>query len=90
MLNKGTMLQDEGIKATYEALAKQNPQAAEAFIANNIAAAEKLRDKLYDANNTFSSILGFYQRAKVPQILKQFDRTLFTQKGVNGILWYAK
>ena len=85
MLNKGTMLQDEGIKATYEALAKQNPQAAEAFIANNIAAAEKLRDKLYDANNTFSSILGFYQRAKVPQILKQFDRTLFTQKGVNGI-----
>jgi hypothetical protein len=31
MLNKGTMLQDEGIKATYEALAKQNPQAAEAY-----------------------------------------------------------
>ena len=59
------MLADkEGIKATYDTIAKQSGQdLADQYITKSIQGAEKLRDKLLDANKTYSSILGFYQRS---------------------------
>ena len=59
-LTKGAFLQDQGIKATFDGLAKQSPERAEAFIQGNIRNAEKLRDKLYDANATFNKVLNMY------------------------------
>jgi hypothetical protein len=88
-INKGALLADEGIKATYDTIAKQSgPDLAEQYINKSIQGAEKLRDKLLDANKTYSSILGFYQRAKVPQIIKKFDRSAFTSQSLQG--FYGK
>ena len=84
-INKAALLGDEGIKATYDTIAKQSGQdLADQYINKSIQGAEKLRDKLLDANKTYSSILGFYQRAKVPQIIKKFDRSAFTSQSLQG------
>ena len=84
-INKAALLADEGIKATYDTIAKQSGNdLAEQYINKSIQGAEKLRDKLLDANKTYSSILGFYQRAKVPQIIKKFDRSAFTSQSLQG------
>jgi hypothetical protein len=88
-INKAALLGDEGIKATYDTIAKQSGNdLAEQYINKSIQGAEKLRDKLLDANKTYSSILGFYQRAKVPQIIKKFDRSAFTSQSLQG--FYGK
>ena len=88
-INKAALLGDEGIKATYDTIAKQSgPDLAEQYINKSIQGAEKLRDKLLDANKTYSSILGFYQRAKVPQLIKKFDRSAFTSQSLQG--FYGK
>ena len=75
-------LQDQGIKATFDGLAKQSPERAEAFIQGNIRNAEKLRDKLYDANATFNKVLNMYTTPAAARSLQKFDRTLFTNKGI--------
>ena len=64
-INKAALLADEGIKATYDTIAKQSGQdLADQYIAKSIQGAEKLRDKLLDANKTYSSILGFIKELK--------------------------
>ena len=85
-LTKGAFLQDQGIKATFDGLAKQSPERAEAFIQGNIRNAEKLRDKLYDANATFNKVLNMYTTPAAARSLQKFDRTLFTNKGTFGIV----
>ena len=86
-LTKDNFLKDEGIKETYEQMTKQQgKEFADSFINKNIKDAEGLYAKLYDANATFSSIMGFYQKMGVPKKLRAFDSTLFTNKGVNNIL----
>ena len=79
-------MQDQGIKATFDGLAKQSPERAEAFIQGNIRNAEKLRDKLYDANATFNKVLNMYTTPAAARSLQKFDRTLFTNKGTFGIV----
>jgi|8_EtaG_2_1085327.scaffolds.fasta_scaffold00318_19 hypothetical protein len=85
-LTKNAFLKDPGLKATYEGLAKQSPERAEAFIAGNIANAEKLRDQLYLANSTFNKVLNMYTTPAAARSLQKFDRTLFTNKGTFGIV----
>ena len=85
-LTKGAFLQDQGIKATFDGLAKQSPERAEAFIQANIRNAEKLRDKLYDANTTFNKVLNMYTQPAAARSLQKFDRTLFTNKATFGIV----
>jgi len=85
-LTKNAFLKDPGLKATYEGLAKQSPERAESFIQGNIRNAEKLRDKLYDANATFNKVLNMYTTPAAARSLQKFDRTLFTNKGTFGIV----
>ena len=86
-LTKDNFLKDQGIRETYEEMTKQQgKEFADAYIAKNVADSEQLYNKLYDANATFSSIMGFYQKMGVPKKLRAFDSTLFTNKGVNNIL----
>jgi len=86
-LTKDNFLKDQGIRETYEEMTKQQgKEFADGFINKNITDAEQLYSKLYDANATFSSIMGFYQKMGVPKKLRAFDSTLFTNKGVNNIL----
>jgi hypothetical protein len=85
-LTKGAFLQDQGIKATFDGLAKQSPERAEAFIQSNIKNAEKLRDKLYDANATFNKVLNMYTTPAAARSLQKFDKQLFTNKGTFGIV----
>jgi len=86
-LSKNAFLQDKSLKEIYDNLsATQGKAAAESFINTNIKDAEGLYNKLYDANATFSSIMGFYQKLKIPKSLQKFDADLFTGRGVNGIL----
>jgi hypothetical protein len=86
-LTKSAFLKDETIKETYENISKtQGKEFADTFINKNIKDAEQLYNKLYDANATFSSVMGFYQKMRIPKSLQKFDADLFTQRGVNGIL----
>jgi len=86
-LTKDAFLKDKTLKETYENMVKtQGKEFADNFINTNIKSAEQLYNKLYDANATFSSVMGFYQKAKIPRSLQRFDSDLFTQRGVNGIL----
>ena len=88
-INKATFLADEGFKTQYDNIAKlSGPEMAEQYLNNSMKAAEGLKDKLLDANKTYSSILGFYQRAKVPQLIKKFDRSAFTTQSLQG--FYGK
>ena len=85
-LTKNAFLKDPGLKATYEGLAKQSPERAEAFITGNIKNAEKLRDKLFDANATFNKVLNMYTTPAAARSLQKFDKQLFTNKGTFGIV----
>ena len=86
-LTKNNFLQDATIKETYDNMTKmQGKEFADNFINKNVEDATKLYDKLKDANATFSSVMGFYQKAALPKALKRFDQSLFTGQGVNGVL----
>ena len=84
-LTKETFLKDDAVKAAYETLKKSNPAAAEADMAFRIKTAEGLRDKLYGANDTFSTLMNFYQRANATKIFKEYNATTFTNKALAGI-----
>ena len=85
-ITKENFLKDEGIKAAYDGAVKtQGKEAAELELSKKVNEAKKLRDKLYDANDTFSSIMDFYQRANITKVFKQFDNTKFTNKALGGI-----
>ena len=76
-INKATFLANEGFKTQYDRIAKlSGPEMAEQYLNTSMKAAESLKDKLLDANKTYSSVLGFYQRAKVPQIIKSTSSAL--------------
>jgi hypothetical protein len=85
-ITKENFLKDEGTKNIYENLVKtQGKEAAELDLRKKLTEAEKLRDKLYSANDTFASIMDFYQRANITKVFKQFDNTKFTNKALAGI-----
>jgi hypothetical protein len=85
-ITKENFLKDDGIKAAYDGAVKtQGKEAAELELSKKLNEAKKLRDKLYNANDTFSSIMDFYQRANVTKVFKQFDNTKFTNKALAGI-----
>ena len=84
-ITKETFLKDDTVKAAYETLKKTNAAAAEADMALKIKASEGLRDKLYGANDTFSTLMNFYQRANATKIFKEYSATAFTNKALAGI-----
>ena len=84
-ITKETFLKDDAVKAAYETLKKTNPAAAEADMALKIKASEGLRDKLYGANDTFSTLMNFYQRANATKVFKEYSTTAFTNKALAGI-----
>ena len=84
-ITKETFLKDDAVKAAYETLKKSNPAAAEADMALKIKASEGLRDKLYGANDTFSTLMNFYQRANATKVFKEYSATAFTNKALAGI-----
>ncbi len=84
-ITKETFLKDDAVKAAYETLKKTNPAAAEADMALKISESEKLKDKLYGANDTFSTLMNFYQRANITKIFRDYDATTFTNKALAGI-----
>jgi phosphotransferase system IIB component len=84
-ITKETFLKDDTVKAAYETLKKTNPAAAEADMALKIKASEGLRDKLYSANDTFSTLMNFYQNANATKIFRDYSATTFTNKALAGI-----
>lgn len=84
-ITKETFLKDDTVKAAYETLAKTNKAAADADMALKITESEKLRDKLYGANDTFSTLMNFYQRANATKVFRDYNATTFTNKALAGI-----
>jgi len=84
-ITKETFLKDDTVKAAYETLKKTNPAAAEADMALKIKESEKLKDKLYGANDTFSTLMNFYQRANATKVFRDYSATTFTNKALAGI-----
>ena len=84
-ITKETFLKDDAVKAAYETLKKTNPAAAEADMAFRIKTAEGLQDKLYNANDTFSTLMNFYQNANATKIFRDYSATTFTNKALAGI-----
>ena len=84
-ITKETFLKDDAVKAAYETLKKTNPAAAEADMALKISKSEDLKDKLYGANDTFSTLMNFYQRANATKVFREYDATTFTNKALAGI-----
>ena len=84
-LTKETFLKDETVKASYDALAKTNKALADSNIDMMVRESEKLRDKLYGANDTFSTLMNFYQRANVTKVFRDYNATTFTNKALAGI-----
>ena len=84
-ITKETFLKDDAVKAAYETLKKTNPAAAEADIALKISESEKLKDKLYGANDTFSTLMNFYQTANITKVFQDYNATAFTNKALAGI-----
>jgi hypothetical protein len=84
-ITKETFLKDDTVKAAYETLAKTNKAAADADMALKIKSSEQLRDKLYGANDTFSTLMNFYQRANATKVFRDYNATTFTNKALAGI-----
>ena len=84
-ITKETFLKDDAVKAAYETLKKTNPAAAEADMALKISESEKLKDKLYGANDTFSTLMNFYQNANLTRVFRDYNATTFTNKALAGI-----
>jgi len=86
-LTKDNFLKDDVIKEGYEQMVKQSgKEFADADMAYKIGQGTQLYSKLKEANSAFSSIMGFYTKQTLPSHFKRFDTTLFTGRGVNGIL----
>ena len=84
-ITKETFLKDDAVKAGYETLSKTNKAAADANMNLMIKESEKLKDKLYGANDTFSTLMNFYQRANATKIFRDYNATTFTNKALAGI-----
>ena len=83
--NPAKFLEDEGIKATYDTIAKQGGKGlADQFIEKSQASANLLKKQLLTANKIFSDVQGFYQLSPLVRGLKKFDRNAFTAKSLEG------
>ena len=83
--NPTKFLQDEGIKATYDTIAKTaGKPLADQFIEKNMASANLLKDQLLKANKIFSDVQGFYQLSPLVKSIRKFDRNAFTAKSLEG------
>ncbi len=83
--NPGKFLEDEGIKATYDSIAKTGSKdLADQYIQKTQNAANLLKDQLLTANKIFSDVQGFYQMSPLVRSLKKFDRNIFTAKSLEG------
>jgi hypothetical protein len=88
-INKGAFLSDSLIKKNYDDLIQTaGREGAERDLAIKLAAGETLRDKLYTANQTFHHILQLYEGTARPLTnrLRQFDKTMFTNKATFGLV----
>jgi hypothetical protein len=59
--------------------------AADADLNLILKQSEQLKDQLYRANDTFSTLMNFYQRAGITKVFKGYDSTTFTNKALAGI-----
>ena len=85
-ISKETFFRDQAFKEAYDTSVKTlGKEAAELNLNKQISEAKRLKDKLYAANDTFSTLMNFYQRAGVVQTFKKFDNTKFTNKALAGI-----
>jgi hypothetical protein len=84
-ITKETFLKDDTVKAAYETLSKTNKAAADANINLMIKESEGLKNKLYNANDTFSTLMNFYQDANITKVFREYNATTFTNKALAGI-----
>jgi len=85
-VNKTSLLDDVGVKTSYEATLKMNgQQAADAYLDKVLADAQGLNAGLKEANKIFSKTLAFYDKSVARSLAQGFDKTLFTNKQLNGI-----
>ncbi len=85
-LNKTSLLDDAAVKTSYEATLKTNgQQAADAYLDKVLADAQSLNAGLKEANTIFSKTLAFYDKSVARSLAQGFDKTLFTNKQLNGI-----
>ena len=84
-ITKETFLKDDAVKAAYETLSKTNKAAADANINLMIKESEGLKNKLYGANDTFSTLMNFYQTANITKVFRDYNATTFTNKALAGI-----
>jgi len=85
-ITKEKFFKDAAFKEAYDtSVSTLGKEVAEKNLNDQIAEAKKLKDKLYAANDTFSTLMNFYQRAGVVQTFKKFDNTKFTNKALAGI-----
>jgi hypothetical protein len=79
-------MKDAAFKESYENLAKTvGKEAADADLNLVLKQSEQLKDQLYRANDTFSTLMNFYQRANITKTFKGYDSTAFTNKALAGI-----
>ena len=85
-LNKTTLLDDATVKTSYDAtLRTSGQQAADAYLDKVLADAQSLNSGLKEANTIFSKTLAFYDKSVARSLAQGFDKTLFTNKQLNGI-----
>ena len=85
-LNKTSLLDDASVKTSYDAtLRTSGQQAADAYLDKVFADAQSLNAGLKEANTIFSKTLAFYDKSVARSLAQGFDKTLFTNKQLNGI-----
>ena len=85
-LNKTSLLDDASVKTSYDAtLRTSGQQAADAYLDKVLADAQSLNFGLKEANTIFSKTLAFYDKSVARSLAQGFDKTLFTNKQLNGI-----
>jgi hypothetical protein len=85
-LNKTSLLDDASVKTSYDAtLRTSGQQAADGYLDKVLADAQSLNAGLKEANTIFSKTLAFYDKSVARSLAQGFDKTLFTNKQLNGI-----
>ena len=85
-ITKETFFKDEAFKSAYENLAATaGKETADANLALQLKQATDLKNQLYRANDTFATLMNFYERANITKIFRSFDNTKFTNKALAGI-----
>ena len=88
-LTKEQFFKDRAFKEAYDnTVATAGKEAADANLKMQLDNAKNLKNQLYRANDTFATLMNFYQRANITKIFRQYDNTKFTNKalaGINGI-----